>query len=94
MMMMMRFIADMYMTLNSQTLIRTTSNAWLKADILFPEITGFMIAIQDQVIGTNNCTKYILKDLNITDISRRKFWEKSETTRHITGACCTLTLGD
>jgi len=37
---MMRFIAEMYMTLNSQTLIRTSSNAWLKADKLFPEITG------------------------------------------------------
>ena len=38
MMMMMRVIADKYMTLSSQTLIRTTSNAWLKADKLFPEI--------------------------------------------------------
>ena len=93
-MMMMIFIADTYMTLNSQTLIKTPPNTWLKADKLFPEITGFMIAIQDQVISTNKYMKYILKDLNITDNTRRKCWEKSETIRHITGACCTLTLGD
>jgi hypothetical protein len=29
---------------------KTASNAWLKASELFAETTGFMIAIQDQVI--------------------------------------------
>jgi len=38
--------------------------------------------------------KFILKDLNITDSTCRKCWEKSETIRHITGACRILTLGD
>jgi hypothetical protein len=28
------------------------------AGVLFPETTGFMTAIQNQVIGTNNYTKY------------------------------------
>jgi hypothetical protein len=31
------------------------SNAWLKAGKLFPETTGFMIVIMDQVIITSNC---------------------------------------
>jgi hypothetical protein len=57
-------------------------------------MTGFKIAIQDQVISTNICMKYILKDLNITDSTCRKCWEKSETIRHITDACHILTLGD
>jgi hypothetical protein len=29
---------------------------------LFPKTTGFMIAIQDQVICASNYKKYILKD--------------------------------
>jgi hypothetical protein len=36
---------------------KTASNAWLKAGKLFPETTGFMKAIKDQVISTSNCKK-------------------------------------
>ena len=32
---------------------KTASNAWPKAGKLFPESTGFMIAIKDQVISTS-----------------------------------------
>jgi hypothetical protein len=33
---------------------KTTSNAWLKAGELFPETTGFVIAIQDEVIRNSS----------------------------------------
>jgi hypothetical protein len=33
---------------------KIASDAWLKSGELFPETTGFMIAIQDHVISTNN----------------------------------------
>jgi hypothetical protein len=50
---------------------KIASNEWLKAGELFPETTGFMIAIQDQVISNNNYKKHILKDTNTTnDICR------------------------
>jgi hypothetical protein len=46
-------------------------NTRLKADELFPERTRFMIAIQDQVISTNNYNKQILKELNTANIRRK-----------------------
>jgi len=33
---------------------KMASPAWLKAGELFPQTTGFMIAMQDQGISTNN----------------------------------------
>jgi hypothetical protein len=41
---------------------KIASNAWLKAGELFPETTGFMIVIQDNVISTSNYKKHILMD--------------------------------
>jgi hypothetical protein len=73
---------------------KLASNAWLKVGELFPETAGFMTAFQDQVIGTNNYKKRVLKySSNINDICR-KFREKSETFQHITGACLALAQGD
>jgi hypothetical protein len=60
----------------------------------FPETTGFMIAIQDHVISTNNYKKCILKDPNITNDICRKCREKLEGIQHITGACCALAQDD
>jgi hypothetical protein len=79
---------DTLKTLKHQMSIRA-ANVWLKAGKLFPERTGFMIAIQDKVISTNNYKQHILKDLNTTNICR-KCRQKLETIQHITGACCAL----
>ncbi|VEN57491.1 unnamed protein product [Callosobruchus maculatus] len=48
------------------------SYIWLQDGQLFPETEGFMLAIQDQVIATRNCKKYIIKDPSITDVSCRR----------------------
>lgn len=45
------------------------SNAWLMASEIFPEATGFMTAIQDQVVGTGNSKKWVWKDPNLLTIS-------------------------
>jgi hypothetical protein len=42
----------------------TTSNARLKASESFPQTTGCMIAIQDQVNSAENCKKHIFKNPN------------------------------
>jgi len=44
----------------------------LRAGKLFPENTGFMIAITDQVISNNNYTCYVDKHPNITKNMYRK----------------------
>ena len=58
------------------------SNKWLQLGYLFPEIEGFNIAIQDQVIHTRNYGKYILKE-NIVNDKCRKCNRQSETIQHI-----------
>jgi len=42
---------------------------WLTKGILFLETEGFIMAIQDQVINTNNYKKYITKE-NTNDTCR------------------------
>jgi hypothetical protein len=49
------------------------------AGVLFPETTGFMIAIQNQVISTNNYAKYFWKFRNLPTICR----EKSDTIQPV-----------
>jgi hypothetical protein len=66
---------------------------WLKVGDLFSEITGFMIAIQDQVTSTSNYGKHVLKDLNITNDICRKCREELETIQRITDACHALVQG-
>jgi hypothetical protein len=73
---------------------KVASNAWLKKGELFPETEGFMLAIQDQVIETNNYKKYIIKDRSITTDLCRRCHRHSETIQHITGACPTIAQSD
>ena len=66
---------------------KMASPARLTVGELFPQTTGFMIAMQDQGISTNNYYKYSLRDPNIATDICRKYGEQSETIQHITDAC-------
>ena len=59
----------------------------LRAGKLFPETTGFLIAIKDQVIIINNYKGYVVKDPNVSNNTYRKCRRERETIRHITGEC-------
>jgi hypothetical protein len=48
--------------LNQDYVNKTASHAWITRSDIFPETEGFMCAIMDQAISTNNYKKYILKD--------------------------------
>lgn len=61
---------------------------WLRFGNLFGETEGFVCAIQDQVIKTNNHRRYILKDGTV-DICRSCHLP-GETIRHITSGCSAL----
>jgi len=54
------------------TLIKLYRMHGLRAGKLFPENTGFMITINDQVISTSNYKGYVVKDPNITNNIYRK----------------------
>jgi len=73
---------------------KMASPAWLKAGELFSQTTGFITAMQERGISTNNYYKYSLKDPNIATYICRKCGEKPETIQHITDACRALTPGD
>ncbi|CAH2019742.1 unnamed protein product [Acanthoscelides obtectus] len=53
---------------------------------MFPETEGFLVAIQDQVIPTNNYKRCILKNLQQSDKCRYGC-QDSETIQHVTGGC-------
>ncbi|CAH2017187.1 unnamed protein product [Acanthoscelides obtectus] len=53
---------------------------------MFPETEGFLVAIQDQVIPTNNYKRFILKNLQQSDKCRYGC-QDSETIQHVTGGC-------
>lgn len=61
---------------------------WLRFGDLFGETEGFVCAIQDQVVKTNNYRRYILKD-GTEDICRACRLP-GETIRHITSGCSAL----
>ena len=61
---------------------------WLRFGDLFGETEGFVCAIQDQVIMTNNYRKYILKD-GTEDICRA-CRHPGESLRHVTSGCPVL----
>lgn len=61
---------------------------WLRFGDLFGETEGFVCAIQDQVIKTNNHRRFILKDGTV-DICRSCHLP-GETIRHITSGCSAL----
>lgn len=73
---------------------KEASYAWLTRSGLHPETEGFIIAIQDQVIGTRNYRKYILKDPAVHDDSCRRCHEMPETVQHVIAACKTLAQTD
>jgi hypothetical protein len=59
--------------LNQEYIDKNGSHAWLTQSDIFPATEGFMCAIMDQVIVTNNYRKYILKDNTAdTDLSLSK----------------------
>lgn len=67
---------------------KEASVRWLRDGFLFGETEGFIQAIQDQVIATNNYKKYIEK-LDVVDRCRRCHRE-SETIDHLISSCPNL----
>ncbi|CAH2017007.1 unnamed protein product [Acanthoscelides obtectus] len=65
---------------------KKASNYWLTSGQMFPETEGFLVAIQDQVIPTNNYKRFILKNLQQSDKCRYGC-QDSETIQHVTGGC-------
>lgn len=83
-----------YYDLNQPHIDNEASNKWLTRGELFPETEGFMSAIQDQVVNTNNYKKYIIRDRNIETDKCRKCHQVSETIQHITSGCSLLANTD
>ena len=65
---------------------KQASLKWLEKGLLFPETEGFLMAIQDQVINTNNYKKYIIKEQMESD-KCRICNSKPETIQHIIAGC-------
>ncbi|XP_045510128.1 uncharacterized protein LOC123705416 [Colias croceus] len=61
---------------------------WLRFGDLFGETEGFVCAIQDQVVKTNNYRRYIIKD-GTQDLCRMCH-RPGETLRHVTSGCSML----
>ncbi|KAJ0170136.1 hypothetical protein K1T71_014064 [Dendrolimus kikuchii] len=61
---------------------------WLRFGDLFGETEGFVCAIMDEVIKTNNYRKYILKDGTL-DVCRACH-RPGESIRHVTSCCSRL----
>jgi hypothetical protein len=76
--------------LNQEYINKNGSHAWLTQSDIFPETEGFVCAIMNQVIATNNYRKYILKDTTADTDLCRHCQKESEIIQHITGACSQL----
>jgi hypothetical protein len=57
---------------------------------MFIESEGHIMAIQDQVLPTKNCRKYIMNDNTVTDDKCNKCESRRETTEHILSECRAL----
>ncbi|MBF2463456.1 hypothetical protein ICI39_14075, partial [Listeria welshimeri] len=68
------------------------SVSWLRFGNLFGETEGFVCAIMDEVIMTNNYRKYIMKDGTV-DICRACH-SPGESIRHIISGCSRLANGE
>ncbi|XP_050552268.1 uncharacterized protein LOC126911117 isoform X2 [Spodoptera frugiperda] len=68
------------------------SVSWLRFSNLFGETEGFVCAIMDEVILTNNYRKYIIKDGTV-DICRACH-SPGESIRHIISGCGRLANGE
>ncbi|CAH2018607.1 unnamed protein product [Acanthoscelides obtectus] len=56
--------------ISQENVDKKASNDWLTSGQMFPETEGFLVAIQDQVIPTNNYKRFILKNLQQSDKCR------------------------
>lgn len=74
--------------LNLPTVDKCSSTKWLVNGELYPETEGFVIGIQDNIIGTKNIRKFIHKE-RIDDRCRR-CQSQSETIEHLLSGCQTL----
>ncbi|CAB3260828.1 unnamed protein product [Arctia plantaginis] len=81
-----------YRALNWSDIDLKASTTWLRHGDLFGETEGFVCAIMDEVIMTNNYRKYILKDGTV-DICRACH-RPGESIRHIISGCSRLANGE
>ncbi|CAG4944763.1 unnamed protein product [Parnassius apollo] len=77
-----------YKALHEPFVDTVASLHWLRFGDLFGETEGFVCAIQDQVIKTNNYRRYILKDGTV-DICRA-CRHPGESLRHVISGCSAL----
>ncbi|CAK1595297.1 unnamed protein product [Parnassius mnemosyne] len=77
-----------YKALHEPFVDTVASLHWLRFGDLFGETEGFVCAIQDQVIKTNNYRRYILKD-GAVDICRA-CRHPGESLRHVISGCSAL----
>jgi Reverse transcriptase (RNA-dependent DNA polymerase) len=82
-----------YNELHKEHVDLVASNKWLKIGDIFGETEGFMMAIQDKVIMTNNYKKHIIKDATVED-KCRKCSNTGETIEHIVSGCPMLCQTD
>ena len=81
-----------YRVLHGPDVDLLASVAWLRFGDLFGETEGFVFAIMDEVMMTNNYRKYIVKDGTV-DICRACH-RPGESIRHIISGCSSLANGD
>uniref|UniRef100_H3A9J0 Reverse transcriptase n=1 Tax=Latimeria chalumnae TaxID=7897 RepID=H3A9J0_LATCH len=77
-----------YAALHNENIDVEVSTAWLQEGSLFPETEGFALAIQDQIVATNNYRKYIINE-NVPD-KCRFCGTTNERIQHITNGCPVL----
>ncbi|KAJ8736966.1 hypothetical protein PYW07_000237 [Mythimna separata] len=81
-----------YRALHGPDVDLLASVSWLRFGDLFGETEGFVFAIMDEVMMTNNYRKYIVKDGTV-DICRACHLP-GESIRHIISGCSHLANGD
>lgn len=81
-----------YRALNGPDVDFEASVSWLRFGDLFGETEGFVFAIMDEVVMTNNYRKYIVKDGTV-DICRACHCP-GESIRHIVSGCSRLANGE
>lgn len=74
--------------LRSDNIDMKRSTEWLRTAGLFGETEGFVLAIQDQVVATNNYRRHIMKE-NICD-KCRLCKKTTESIQHICNGCSEL----
>ena len=81
-----------YRALHGPDVDLLASISWLRFGDLFGETEGFVCAIADEVVKTNNYRKYILRDGTV-DICRACH-RPGESLRHIVSGCSRLANGE